>query len=243
MQRLLSTLILMACASGAGAVTNQEDWGGEAELGVLITSGNTEETNINTRVALVNDVPGWRNQLKLASLYSKADGETTSEEYRASAQTDYKFSERQFWFLRGSYEDDRFSGYDFESSLTSGYGHRLWQQGERSFLELSAGGGYRFNRFDEPDDTGEREEKEAIARLSGRLDYSLSETALVRQTLSTEVGLDDGNTVSESETSLQAAINGSLSMKLAFRLKHLSEPPGDSENVDTETAVSLLYGF
>ena len=219
------------------------DWKGEAELGVLVTSGNSEETNINGRLALTHEIEKWRNTGEFRSNYSEAEGETTTEQYKASAETDYKFAKRQYWFLRGSYEDDRFSGYDFESTVTTGYGHRVWESGERSFLDLSAGAGYRYNRLNEPNPDGKNAEEEAIVRLAGHFDYALSETSLFRQKLSTEIGLDDNNTVSESETSLQSTVVGNLSMKVAFRVKHVSEPPEGAERTDTETSLSLLYGF
>ncbi|WP_286803899.1 DUF481 domain-containing protein, partial [Marinobacter sp. UBA2498] len=76
-----------------------------------------------------------------------------------------------------------------------------------------------------------------------KFDYALTANSLFRQKLSTEIGLDDSNTVTESETSLQANVIGNLSMKAAFRVKHLSDPPVGSENTDTETSLSLLYGF
>ncbi|SFM97414.1 DUF481 domain-containing protein [Marinobacter pelagius] len=219
------------------------DWEGEAELGVLVTSGNSEEANVNGRLALIHEIEKWRNTGELSSKYSEAEGETTTEEYKATGQTDYKFAERQYWFLRGSYEDDRFSGYDFESTATTGYGHRVWESGERSFLDLSAGAGYRYNRLNEPNADRQNAEEEAIARLAGHFDYALSENSLFRQKLSTEIGLDDNNTVSESETSLQSTVVGNLSMKVAFRVKHVSEPPEGAERTDKETSLSLLYGF
>ncbi|SDW17377.1 DUF481 domain-containing protein [Marinobacter mobilis] len=219
------------------------EWQGEVELGLLITTGNTEETNVNSRLAFQQEIVRWRNSGEFSSLYSEADGATSAEKYRAFLESDFKFNDRQYWFLRGAYEDDRFSGYDFESSITTGYGHRVWQGGERSFLDLSAGAGYRYNRFDEPDENGHRKENESIARLAGQFDYELSETALFRQKLSSEIGLEDGHTISESETSLQATVVDSLSMKVSYRVKHLSDPPAASERTDTETALTLLYGF
>ncbi|WP_336366022.1 DUF481 domain-containing protein [Marinobacter sp. C2H3] len=216
---------------------------GEAELGVLMTSGNTDETNVNGRLALTHEVERWRNNAELSTNYSQTDNTTTAEQYQAALQTDYKFAERQFWFVRGAWEKDRFSGYDFESSLTTGYGNRVWEQGDRSFLDLSAGAGYRYNKLEEPDENGDDTEKEAIARLAGQFDYALSENALFRQKLSTEVGLDENNTISKSETSLQANVVGNLSMKVAYRVKHVSDPPAGSTSTDTETSLSLLYGF
>lgn len=220
-----------------------DNWKGETELGVLITSGNTEETNIKGRLGLIHEVETWRNTGEFRTNYSETDDQTTAEEYQAALETDYKFAENQYWFLRGSYEDDRFSGYDFESSVTTGYGNRVWNSGERSFLDLSAGVGYRYNKLEVVNAEGEDAEEEAITRLAGQFDYALSENSLFRQKLSTEIGLDENNTVTESETSLQANVVGNLSLKAAFRIKHLSDPPAGSEDTDTETSLSLLYGF
>lgn len=225
------------------ALAEAEDWEGEAELGVLITSGNTEETNTNGRLGLLHEVVKWRNEVEFRSVYSEADEETTAERYRATGETNYKFDERHYWFVRGSHEDDRFSGYDYQSSATTGYGNRVWRSGELSFLDLSVGGGYRYNRLEEPDSEGNRVEEESIARLAGQFDYALSGNALFRQKLSTEIGLDENNTISESETSVQATVVGNLSMKAAYLVKHVSDEPEESDSIDTETSLSVLYGF
>lgn len=220
-----------------------EGWEGEGEVGVLITSGNTEETNINSRLGLVYEEEEWRNKGEFRTTYSETDDETTAEKYRGELQTDYKFEGSQYVFVRGAYEDDRFSGYDFQASTTTGYGNRVWERGERSFLDLSAGVGYRFNKLEEPDEDGNRDEEAAIGRLAGQFDYALSEEALFRQKLSTEMGFDDNNTITESETSLQATVVGDLSMKLAYLVQHVSDEPEGNEATDTEISLALLYGF
>ncbi|PSF07068.1 DUF481 domain-containing protein [Marinobacter fuscus] len=243
---LIRKPLVIACLALAPMVQAQanESWEGEAELGVLMTSGNTDETKANGRLGLINEQEFWRNSGEFSTKYTEADDETTAEEYRAELATNYKFDEQQYWFLRGNWEDDRFSGYEFESSVTTGYGNRVWRSGKRSFLDLSAGAGYRYNkRMDVDPDTGRDVEEDAIARLAAQFDYGLSENSLFRQKLSTEMGLDDNNTVSRSETSLQSSIMNNLSMKVAYRVKHVSDAPDDSESTDTELAVSLLYGF
>ncbi|TGN40723.1 DUF481 domain-containing protein [Marinobacter confluentis] len=223
--------------------SDSRNWEGEAELGVLASTGNTEETNINGRVGLKHEVARWRNTGEFRSAFSETEDVTTTEKYRLELESDYKFDEQQYWFVRLFHEEDRFSGYDFQSSLTTGYGNRVWQVGERSFLDLSAGAGYRFNKLEEPNADGTRDDDEAIGRIAGRYDQALSENALFRQTLSVEMGLDDNETTTESETSIQANIVGGISMKAAYRVQHLSDPPVGSEDTDTELSVSLLYGF
>ena len=67
-------------------------WEGEAELGVLITTGNSEETNIKGRVGLLHNTERWRNIMEVRSAYSEAEDETTAERYRGEAETNLKFS-------------------------------------------------------------------------------------------------------------------------------------------------------
>lgn len=243
--RLSSPGVAMIAALVIPMTAHGQDgsWEGEAELGLLITTGNSEETNFKSRLGLAHETDRWRNIAEFRSAYTEAEDDTTAERYRLEAETDFKFSESQFWYLRGSYEDDRFSGYAFRSSVTTGYGHRVWEQGERSFLDLSVGGGYRFNKLEEPDEDGNRNEDEAIGRLAGQFDFALSENALFRQKASSEFGLDENNVISESETSVQASVIGNLSLKIAYRVTHVSDAPPESEKTDTETSVSLLYGF
>jgi putative salt-induced outer membrane protein YdiY len=222
---------------------NDKNWEGEAELGVLTSSGNTDETNINSGLILTHEGVTWRNKGDFSTAYSKTDDETTAEEYRAALETNYKFDEKQYWFLRGSYEKDRFTGYEFESTVTTGYGSRLWNSGKRSFLDLSIGAGYRYNKLEERSSDGEDTEKETIGRLAGQFNFALSDNALFRQKLSSEIGLDENNVISQSETAVQANIVGNLSLKAAYRVKHVSDAPAGTEKTDTETSISLLYGF
>lgn len=241
--RLRTTTLLAVLAVSPALSAETKDWQGEGELGFLSSSGNTDETNLNARLGLIQELDKWRNIGEFRSNVSESEDTTTAERYRAALETNYKFAERQFWFLRGAYEDDRFSGYDFQSSVTTGYGNRVWESGARSFLDLSIGVGYRFNKLDVADADGNRDEDEAIARFAGQFDYALSESALFRQKLSSEVGFDENNVITESETSLQASIVGNLSMKAAYLVKHVSDPPAGSTSTDKVTSLSLLYSF
>lgn len=237
----LAAAIALALASTATA--ESRDWKGEGELGMLITSGNSESTSINSRLGLMHEVERWRNTGEFRSAFAEAGDRTSAEKYRLALESDYKFTERQYWFVRGVYDDDRFSGYAYQSNLTTGYGNRVWEQGERSFLDLSIGGGYRHDRLEVANADGERTEEEAIGRLAGQFDYGLSANALFRQKLSTEVGFEDNDTISLSETSVQATVVGNLSMKVAYLVEHVSDAPAGTEKTDTETSLTLLYGF
>lgn len=70
------------------------NWKGETELGVLVTTGNTEETNIKGRLGLIREVETWRHTGDFSTNYSEAQDETTVEEYLAALETNYKFDKK-----------------------------------------------------------------------------------------------------------------------------------------------------
>lgn len=242
-KRLSPVLFGLMVIATTTAAADSGQWTGQAEVGLLITTGNSEETNLKGALDLTRDLEQWRTNYEAAALYSESEETTTAERYRLAAQGDYKLDESQFVFLRGAYEDDRFSGYDFQSSATGGYGNRIWTRGDASFLELSAGVGYRYNRLDEVDNDGEEAEDEAIARLAAQFDYELTPTSLFHQELGSEIGLEENSVLSVSETSIQAKFLNDYALKAAYRVEHNSDAPAGSESVNTEAAFTMLYTF
>jgi putative salt-induced outer membrane protein YdiY len=111
---LRRTTLLAAVVAAPLTMAREGNYEGEAELGMLITSGNSEETSINSRLAGKYEGAVWRNTASFRSAYSEGKDETTAEKYRVDAEGNYKFGAHQYWFLRGSYDDDRFSGYEYD---------------------------------------------------------------------------------------------------------------------------------
>lgn len=217
-------------------------WRGEVELGLLLASGNTERSTVQGRADVNQERALWRHNLLLEMRYTKDTGVATTERYRAATQVDYKFSEVHYAFVRGAWEDDRFSSYDFRTSGTVGYGRRLWQLRE-DYVDLTAGAGYRYTRLQEPDDTGRESEQSPILRLAARMQRQASVNVLLRQELTSEIGGRGEGAVSESISSLQSALLSTLAMKVSFRMRHDTSPPPEDKRTDTETTLTLLYGF
>ena len=111
----------------------------------------------------------------------------------------------------------------------------MWED-DISMLSYSIGPGYSFA------ETSEGVEQNGLI-VRGALDYQwkISDTANFKQLLSTEVGTD--NTKSKSETSVSANISESLSLKVSLILDHNSVVANDRDNLDTQTAVTLVYSF
>ena len=245
---LSKILISMALASATHIGWAVEPTTGEVELGFVSTSGNTETNSIKGKLAVTQDFPSWNNNYTFDTLFKEEKVEddngskqtkTSAERYFSSAQGDYKLDEKHSaLFVYGSYENDRFAGFEHQNSVAAGYSDQVFGN-ESSSLKYDAGPGYFYNERND----GSTEEG-GIIRLA--LDYRLrlSETAKFKQTISTEAALESNdNSKSKAETSLSATLMGNLSLKASFNVIHNSEVPDDKEETDTTTSVSILYLF
>lgn len=208
----------------------------DGEFGYIATTGNTETTSIKGKLSAHQELTQWSNDFKAEALYTDDDSTTTAQSYFLSGQGNYKLANpdhRLFGFA--SYENDRFSSYDYQATLAAGWSQKLWEDDSSQF-NYSIGPGYSFSETSE----GE-EQNSVIVRAAMDYQWKISDTSTFKQLLSTEVGSD--NTKSKSETSLSAQISGNLSMKLSLLLNHNSDVAEDTENLDTQTSVTLVYSF
>jgi len=243
---LLSAPLVFAANTDntSSAPPKTKPWKTSVELGFLMDSGNTNSTNFNTKINATQDLLHWRNNYSLASQYTRSDDQKTAENYNGSIEGNYKFNDSEFWYIRGDYKKDLFSGYDFQSNVATGYGDRFWQTQDGSYLEASAGVGYRYNKLAEgatTTDIGAAQTPIIRFALTGQ--KQLSASAVFIQTLDSSIGTKDGSSISKSVSSLQANIRNDLAMKLSYSAEYSSTVPIGKEHTDTETSVTLLYSF
>ncbi|MBD3648369.1 MAG: DUF481 domain-containing protein [Pseudomonadales bacterium] len=229
----LAVLPMTAHASEEGGEDNGKIWSGTLEVGAVFTTGNTEEENLKFRTDWLRDTEHWAHAFHMDGLRSSQEGELTAHRLYAYYQADRKLNDIESIFARVSYEDDRFSGFDYQWDATSGYS-RILIDDETMKLDTDVGAGFRVSSLDDGD-----KEEELIVRLAGTFTWQVSENSRFGQKLSTEIG--EESTISRSETSLSANISGSLAMKLTYTVKHNSDPPVDTEATDTEASVTLVY--
>ena len=210
-------------------------WSGSATLGYLATSGNTENSTLNTGIVLGYEIGKWQHTATFKAINSSEEDSTTAEAYDFSFKSERNLTDKDFLFGRVDYRKDRFSGYDNQVSEVVGYGRRLINT-DRHSLNAEVGAGAR--QSERQDGT---EEDEAV--FNGGLYYvwTLSETALFSQDLTTEVGSD--NTYSESISKVTAKLIGDLALVASYAIKHNSDVLAGIEKKDTYSALSLEYAF
>ncbi len=229
------------CALSAGAVMAEEApaWKADLELGYVATTGNTETTSIKTRADLTHESEQWKNLAHFDSLNTSEEDGRSAEKYFLSNKLDYKMDGGSYWFAYGSFDNDRFSGFEWQATAAAGYGRTFLQDRENMRLDVEAGPGYRTSKLDE-DLVGD-DEDEVILRAYGKYQWNVSDNALFEQELSMESGSE--NTISKSISSLKTTIVGSLALKLAYTVKYTEQVPSSKSHADTETSVTVVYSF
>ncbi len=240
-----ASLLAVAGAASAQAQEDKKPWTSSVELGFVNTDGNSKGKTLQGRADALWEAEQWRNNSHLEALNAEADGTRSSERYYLTNKTDYKFNERSYLFGFVSYEDDRFSGYDWQAVAAAGYGYRILDSDTMTW-DMEGGPGYRISEVaddatDEDGSDDDIKEDELIVRLYTKYQWKISDQATFEQELGSEIGGE--KTVSRSVTSLKSTIVGALAMKLSYIVRYTDNVPRETVHADTETAVTLVYSF
>lgn len=211
------------------------EWVGQIVAGFAANSGNSEATNLNARLLLGYEIDQWRHTVNLIGHRASDAVGTTAERYVLTGKSDYKLSERDYVFLTAQYERDRFAGIDRRTSEAVGYGRELFASDAHK-VTGEIGLGARQVEFIDG-----RSENDAILRLAGGWDWTISDTSAFTQRLVIEAG--ENNTFTESVSALKTNLIGSIYSSLSFTVKHNTDVLPGLKSTDTFTAIQLEYHF
>jgi len=231
-RKLVMGLVAVAMSGMSSAAL--ADWTGKAELGGSFASGNSENEAVNAALAFQGTYDKWTHTFGFAGNYGSDGSVTTAQRWEVRGQTQYLFTDRAYAFGAVRYEDDRFSAYDFQTSLAGGLGYKIIDN-ERTKLWVQGGPGYRFAEFN---DTGESEDG-LIFRGDLGLDYQLTETTKIVERFLVETGSD--NTYLQNDLGLEVTISGALALRVGYQVRHNTDVLPGTEKTDTLATVGLIY--
>lgn len=213
---------------------------GSASIGYVGTTGNTESQTFDAQLEYILRRGEWTHNFQAQGFYAEQESEVNGERYFLKAKSDYKIDGDDYLFVQASYTDDRFTGYDYQATASTGYGHYFYDSDDLT-LDTYAGIGYRYSTIAEDEIVDEENEAEVMLTLGEDFKWQFSETSKITQLLQSEIG--EELTVTRFEVGLVSQLIGRLATKIAFQARHISEVPPDRENTDTQTSVSLVYEF
>ena len=227
----------------------QADWTGKGEAGLLVSRGNADSTSANAKLDLAKESGDWKNAAFVGILYGKNASFTTAQRIEAKWQTNYKINDRSFWFGALHGEQDKFSGFSYQASVTGGYGYKFIDN-EATKLTGTVGVGYRRLRPEllNKSDAGEvisRTKLDASGDAVGTvgLDFShaLTKTTKIVDKLAVESG--SKNTSVQNDLALQVSMTDALALSVGYGVHYNSDPPVGSKRSDQLTTINLVYNI
>lgn len=230
-------------------------WSGKGEVGAAMSTANSgaTTTTLAGKFDLASEVEKWKHAFGASAIYTSARAEasaddpdpateTSAKRWEAHEQSDYKFSERSFWFGALRHESDDIGSFERQSALTTGVGHKFIDNDDTK-LSAQLGAGYkRFKKRGELDSDGD-----AIVTGLIELKQSLSPNTVLIDRLSVESG--SSNTLIQNELALQVKMTDVLALSLGYQVRYNTKPGprafggGEYAHSDRLLTANLVYEF
>jgi putative salt-induced outer membrane protein len=129
---LLCSVLLFTLIGQVNATEQAESnkpaaaWGGEAEIGILMTRGNTHTDSQNSKLGVHYHTGSWEHKFRLESLRTEDSGVVSANRFVANYRSTYKFSAVDYGFGALRHEKDCFAGFDRRDTEVLGYGRKLY---------------------------------------------------------------------------------------------------------------------
>jgi putative salt-induced outer membrane protein len=270
---LLAAAVLFALPIAAIAADPPSliGWSGSGEAGLSIASGNTKSQNLNTKLDIKFNDSQWKDDFYLLAQRNKANVtvatvdtstsppttistsryDLTANRYEAGASFGYKIDDRSYIVGAGRYEHDEFSAYDYQYTLSIGYGYQVLNNAADQ-LAFEIGPGYKVvqpaSYYLAPVDPGSPQVKfkpdsdsNLVAR--GKMEYKHNFSAAVAlvDVLTVEAG--SGNKFLQNDAGLAVKMNSHLALKVGLQTRHNSEVANGFKKTDELFTTNLVYNF
>ncbi|MCJ8294800.1 MAG: DUF481 domain-containing protein [Colwellia sp.] len=234
-----------------------------AQLGFLYLTGNTRSADIKTGLDLRFERGLWRSFFVFDLLVKKTETETqisddelrkeletTDQKWSISSQTNYTLDAANQNYVYGSvfYEENRFSGFDSQASVSTGWGRRWFESKEASF-DADVGPGFKRDVTQvttEEMSKGMTSQTQDTLILQAQALYirHINEHIEFKQLFVVKHAIEVGqNSIYKAESSITSKLIDSLQLKVNFVIDYNSKVDDDKENLNTETSVVLIYSF
>jgi len=228
---------------------------GSAELGFLYKTGNTHSADIKTGIDVRFEKDRWLSLLNIDLLIKKTDitdketnelhFKTTDQKWTVASQTNYSLDSSEKHYIYGNvwYEENEFSSFINQSSISTGWG-RHWYKTNKASLWGDIGPGFKSDKFRATDKAPTETITSWIIQAQALYIRKLGEHVELKQSLSAKQAIKTGeNSIYKAKTSITTKLISTLQLKFTFTVNYNTDIENNQENLDTQTAVTLVYSF
>jgi len=236
-------------ASVSPPVEATDGWVGSGQGGLLVSSGNASSLALNGKLDLAEGDGVWRQALFLSLLYGRNDGQISNERGEFRYQLDRQYTEKNYWFAGVDAVRDKFSGFDFRVTVSSGLGRRFI---ETSTTKLSANIGIGYEMFQEQVLLHDAMSN-LISRVNGpteralagtfglKAEHAISANTSLLETLA--VITASGDTSIANDLSLRVNMGGRLALSVGHGIRANTRAPFGAKKLDQTTSVNVVYSL
>ena len=228
---------------------------GSSELGFLYKTGNSQSLDIKTGIDLRFEKDLWLSLLNIDLLIKKADKansdtgafhfKTADQKWTIASQTNYSLdtNEKNYLYANIWYEESEFSSFNKQSSISTGWG-RHWYKTNQASLWGDIGPGFKRDQFRVTDQEPAKTEESWILQIQALYIRKFNEHVEFKQYISAKQSINkDDNSIYKGETSITANLISTLQLKFTYSVSYNTEIEEDRKNLDTQTAITLVYSF
>ncbi|MBS0420644.1 MAG: DUF481 domain-containing protein [Proteobacteria bacterium] len=252
-QSLLRSIIgalLIGVPISAGAEDLPQGFSGKGQAGYVMSRGNSETDAANAKVDLFLLTPEWKHAFTLEGLYGRSAQVTSAERWDLRLQSDYTITTKLFSFGALAYQDDRFSGFQYQASASGGLGYKFFDS-DTTKLSAQAGVGYRVLRPEilvKDADSGAvisrtplERESEAVGTAGVDFMHQFNSSTKLTNKLIVESG--SSNTSIKNDLALEVKMSKKLALAAGYSVLHNTKPADDVKRTDTITTLNVVYAF
>lgn len=208
---------------------------GEGEAGAFKNTGNAPGIGLVGAFKLLAEGQNWRIGTNARADYQETSGVVTREQYRFSAEPNYKFDERGYLFGLGQYEQDRFQGFASRYSISGGLGYKVLNA-EHAKINVKAGPAWRVTEPVEAD-------RESVVAGLASLEAKVTLSPGLQYSQDASIYSDATGSTFYTLAALDSKLIGKLKARLSYMVQHETAPELGRLGTDTTSRLTLVYGF
>ncbi len=237
----MKKLLLILCSGFFYVVYADTDnkWNLHSELSYVKTSGNSDIETAQVKIEAKKEVLPNRFNIKSEFLYGKSDGKENSNKFYGLGRWERLITEKLFWFLQGDYLRDRFSGFDYRTNWSLGFGYDVIKN-KKVYLKLLTSLGYTFEDLKKE---GSNDYTSGDINLS--LNWNIRENLVFKNEIDYLQSFKEYSVYYVNiNNSLEVKINQHLSLGVGYNISYQHKPPSSSyKKIDTNFLTSLVIDY
>lgn len=162
----------------------------------------------------------------------------TTDRFATDYTPRYNLSERLFFGGYGEFVRDKDDGFKWTGLESVGPGYRVFNT---DTVKLTLSGGPGLRQRQEKDRDGGRLQNDPIG--NGRLEFAWQVTDRVHFSNNAVVFGDEDSVITRNKTAFTLKFLDNVAGRLSYEVRHNTDPPEDTNDLDTEAKASIVYGF